>query len=556
MTWLRAALERVVGAATEAFLQFASWSARGTSYWTLALVILPLLILSLPPTGQLSGNEEAYFAIADHYFTDDLDTVPQPLLGGMPHTIAFALIANPMIEGFGYELTQIIGRLLTAVLYALALASLFARLGLNVLEALLVVGVFIVADQALVGHEWMLYGFEPKTLAYPALLFALSQFLSDRPARTFVWLAVATTVHVQVGAMWFVFVCAAWFIDGLGWRRLVPGALLYSLLIVPIAWIVLSQHANQLIPGASVATGSEPTTDWIVTYEGFPQFAHPFVTRWELLHWLPGLCLMIAILPVIAAIGVRTTGSERRLAWLNVVVLAFLAVATVITALDPSGWSGRLLLFRPGGPLLLTCLLQLVLALRHLIADADRVRAVAVAVLLTLAIGVPVTAAEKAGDIVFRHKTQQRTAEVVAFIHTQTPGSSTLLIEPRLEKDFLSLPRVAERHALVLFQFLPSRDPDILEWYRRRQFQARLFAEGCAAVAGYEVDYLIASTPTAHSLAASCGQVVLVSDQFAVVRIEPDRAPVTGAGNADIRATGRAPSSPSSAIHAPLSHSS
>jgi hypothetical protein len=111
----------------------------------------------------------------------------------------------------------------------------------------------------------------------------------------------------------------------------------------------------------------------------------------------------------------------------------------------------------------------------------------------------------------------EKDALAAALAERAAPGS-VVLIDPQLEWSYLDFERRTGHPSLVAFKFMPTNDPQIVEWYRRMEFRRTLFEQGCTAGAAYPVDFLLTTPEHAAALTASCGPVVYATDKLALLR--------------------------------------
>lgn len=480
----------------------------------IAFVVAVLLLAMIPPNGVLNDNEEHYFAAARQYF--DPSAVPEQsaLLGGMPHAFAFYAVAGVLLKVASFETAQMLGRLLAIALYTIALTRFFRALSFSALDAALVLVVFYLSGQYLVGEEWLFRGLEPKVLAYPAVFWGLTDIIQGRNLRGFLWLAVATWFHFLVGALWAGLITLALWFDGRSIRELAKCVLAFALAVTPLLGYLLLRDYG----GTAVADHAGlPTVGWIITYYRSAHHTAPFLSLWSFVAaWLPGL-LATAVILVCSAVHARTsTGDTRTLALIVCTTCVYLFLAMIAAGVDRGGFLGPFTIFRPSSVALF---LALVLAVRWLGSTGPSgVTARLAAFGIALAVTVPVLAMNGVEPIREQAQAHERLDPLYKYVAASTGKTDRFLIDPKLERSFLSFERRSDRALLVMNKFIPAEAHDVLEWYRRRQFQEHLFAKGCAGDDAYRVDYLIASKATAQELAATCGQIVFEHADVAVIR--------------------------------------
>lgn len=479
----------------------------------LAATLLVLLALMIPPTGILNDNEEHYFAAALHYVDPQADPQGSAVMGGLPHAFAFAWIAGPLARDLGFEAASIIGRSLTIALYGLALLSLFSRLSMRPVDAVLVLGAFYLLGQETIGGEWLFRGFEPKVLAYPFVILALSDMVAGRHRRAFLLLAIATWFHFLVGGFWAALFLLAMWLSGIRDRRLTYSAGSYAVLVAPILWLLVSFGYGQ---SHEASSGTLPSAAWIISHFRSAHHATPFGSLSELLDWSPGVLLTVALGILACLLALSANGPLRLLAIMVSAGCAYLVLMFVATGFDSAGLLGPYVVFRPSSLLLLVALITVVIWLQRLGPDGLIARSSAALIIMTGAL--PAWTYDVVTPVRSSRTLATEVEPIVEYAKQHTPRHATFLIEPSIERAFLGFERHTHRRVLVMHKFVPAASNEIQEWYRRRLFQDRLFESGCTAAGGqYEVDFLITSIATAERLSEDCGRSALRSGRFALI---------------------------------------
>lgn len=488
---------------------------QSSSAWSLSIALLLLMVLLNPPNGVLNDNEQHYFEVAHALVAPQSTAATESVVGGVPHTFAFGWLTGSLIEWLGYEGAQIAGRLLVAALYAWALTTFFLRLNLGVAEAASVTLVFYSAGQQLMGGEWMFGGLEPKTLAYPFIVLGLASYFARQRFAPWLWLAVATTFHFQLGGLWFGLVVLCDFL----WRRplkeAMTGAAIYALGVVPIALVVVLNHGD-LVAGAGPDTG--PDVSWIVTFYRSAHHTTPFVSLSSFVaDWIPGLFLMVPLTVLSAWLMLQRESAAARPATLAFVAFAFLWLAFVASAFDSEGRLGPYVLFRPSSLALFVFLAATAIYLRDYLGAAGwRLRFAAL--LLVGFIAAPAVALDAVQPV---RADRQRLAQQSGLLEFArgTPQSSVFLIQRELEPSLLGFQRETQRPVAVLFKFAPSRSADLREWYRRQLMQQELLKGDCEAGDRDRVSHVIVLAGAAPQGFLPCGSIVYEDRIFAVYAV-------------------------------------
>jgi len=494
-----------------------AWLAHPLVY---ALALLLLLLCLMPPDGVLSGNEENYFALAHQAVSLSPAPPATAVFDASHHRAVSEVFLGGLVKAVGYEHAQIIARTLAAIAFAFLLTGIFRRFGLSLLDAVLVIVGYALLGQTLMGGEWLFNGVEAKIIAYGFVLAGLYMAATGPSflAPTLLF-AQATYFHFLVGGFWFLAAMAGRLVEDrreLG--RVLASTALYLVIVAPLAavigWSRLSD-ARALAPPADL-----PSADVIYSIIRVPWHAAPFLDSHSFLtQWLPGCVAAVAMLAVCIAIARRREAARWKVTtvWLAG-LLGYLLVALAAAFFDRhTGVLGKFYLFRPAALILL---LWLAFAMAFLAAARvprwTALRLGALAVLLPIFL----TGAVERVQADRRHAAllPEKAALAAALAERAAPGS-VVLIDPQLERSYLDFERRTGHPSLVAFKFMPTNDPQIVEWYRRIEFRRTLFEHGCTAgAAAYPVDFLLTTPAHAAALTASCGPVVYATDKLALLR--------------------------------------
>jgi|GEM_PF-3017142 len=91
------------------------------------------------------------------------------------------------------------GRVLSWILILHSLYRIAGKLGISRAAAWLSILVWIALGQSPVSGEWILGGFEAKTIAYPLLFYALERAMSRKPVWAGLLMGLSFTIHPAVG---------------------------------------------------------------------------------------------------------------------------------------------------------------------------------------------------------------------------------------------------------------------------------------------------------------------------------------------------------------------
>jgi hypothetical protein len=524
---------RLAGFADGSFLgsltdRFEHLAVRREWIWLFTALVIALVPL-IPPHGVLDGNEEDYFQLAFRALFPESFGPYDAAFDSSRHRLIIDYPMGLLVWAFGYAATQIVLRVVAITAYAAALSSLFARLRLSVLDALVIIAVFYLLQQQILGRAWLFRTGESKVFAYALVIFAFVAVMDRRPIVAALCLAAATYCHIQVGGFWF---CAAMLLMVLDRRRLrevaVTGAV-FTVLVAPLVWIVL---VDRMTLSALDPPPGMPDADYIYSIIRVPHHVAPFASL-DIFVRFWAVNIPVLFLALGAALWVRRRSEVRLhpLATVVVAILCYLVLALVASYFDRhSGIFGKFYLFRPSS---LTLLLLLALGLSAINALSpprlDRFKAVAALLLAVPAFGYALAQAAIVG---VTHWRRTATYEALAsYVDKTVPPGGIVLIEPSLDLAGVALHRYLPRPTLVANKFVPTNDEEIYRWYGYRQLQDRVFSQGCDRPFELPVRALITRTGPALVRIRDCGPAVEVADGYWVVTVDPTAGSAAGSGS-------------------------
>jgi hypothetical protein len=270
------------------------------------LLLFLLLLCLLPPDAVLSDNEENYFQLGAHFVSAAPISPYSAVFDGSWHRALSDFLLGGLVHLVGFTAAQIATRTLAALAYAATLRALFGRLGLSTLDAVLVIAIFALMGQTLVGGEWLFNGYEAKVAAYVLVLAGLAMVLDGRQFPAALLFAAATYFHFLVGGFWFLAAgLLAVIRDRRDWRRLVKPTVLFAALVAPLLGLIAT---TRMLGQSSVADNTLPAPDVIYSIIRAPHHATPFLSLESFAsEWLPGLMLAGGMLAASMAIRARAS---------------------------------------------------------------------------------------------------------------------------------------------------------------------------------------------------------------------------------------------------------
>ena len=165
--------------------------------WILATLSVASLWLF---RGPLTWNETSRFPVAKHFL--DSTWIPSDWWINSPvlYQIPFNLLAAPFIACFDLGTAAILIRLVLYAWFSSGVVALARRLEISLIPVIPAIMVAVAyRTRSLAAHEFMVEGAEMKTVAYGAVLWAISMLLGKRYRLAAAFLGLAATFHVLVG---------------------------------------------------------------------------------------------------------------------------------------------------------------------------------------------------------------------------------------------------------------------------------------------------------------------------------------------------------------------
>jgi hypothetical protein len=158
------------------------------------------------------------------------------------------------------------------------LSALFGLFGLSPIDGAIVLAVFGLLGQQIMGGEWLFFGYEAKVAAYAFVIAGLVTVIARQRSRTsFSLFVVATYFHFLVGIFWFH--------ASLIWRVIDDRGALKSV-IIKAAWfwlavsplIAIIEWKRWIVDAALPVPPGLPSPDYIYSILREPWHAAPFVS--------------------------------------------------------------------------------------------------------------------------------------------------------------------------------------------------------------------------------------------------------------------------------------
>lgn len=431
-----------------------------------------LTILAFP--NDLISNEENYYQLSYKRVNPSAFPMFSAVFDSSNGRIVSELLLGNLVAYFDYDGAFIVGRLIAIVGFSLALATLFAQLGLRVIEAILFLSLFVLNGQQLFGGEWLFQAFGPKIPAYIFAIFAISLYLKQRYLWALAALVLATYFHFLVGLFWTIFIFSSVLITHRKTVPIIKYAAIYIVATLPLVYLLLP---DLMSPAAEFKGMS---ADYIYASIRAPHHIAPFQDLVQFLtDWLPGI-IELALLLLFAATFFKYFPNSK-IALLTIVTLSYLAVFLVIAYLDrDTFFFAKFYLFRPTSLGLLLALISAATILKAHIDEKATPAYIALSLFIAFVVFEPI-ATKEARAFISDYSASIVTDELKTKIAEQTEPNDIILIDPVLgfKQAGVKAIRELERPTLVSWKFVPTTKVEIIKWYDLYTKKTDYFTAGC-----------------------------------------------------------------------------
>lgn len=495
------------------------------SWVVLSLLSILLLSTLMLPTSW-SGNEINYFDLSYAYFYHEGITPKHAVYDTSNARFFSFLLIGGLIDILGFDGAKILLSFLMMAGLGMGFAALALSLGLGYAEALVVL-IFVMLNPSLLGGEWIFGGIEAKTLAYCAVLPALSLAWRDRRVASVLLLVLATYCHFLVGGFWTLAVLVLWLLRPARSRvALMLG--FYIVLVVPQLYALLSERVG----GVQVdTTGLGHSVAQIYAALRNPHHLVPFLSMGGFgTKWMPGTLVHAALAVLFGLAGRRAgPGSLRTLAMWLCLLNAYIPLAIMISFIDRHDYRfAPLYMFRPAALILMLSGIGGIVVLRAWIGNAMRLLTRVVLVLSVASIlpffAMRAKSFAEAPSLSMMGLLDPGSQALVNWAQTNTAPGDVVLIEPRGGVQEGEMPsggfeRLMQRPTLINWKFVPTLSPEIARWYDLIQWRDKVFEGNCGLLSEQPVSWLILLQPIEKAPAAACGQLVWQNESYAALKV-------------------------------------
>jgi hypothetical protein len=408
------------------------------------------------------SNEEHYFALAKQFYNPEW--LPYSFsFNEFPGTrLIFQYIVGFILQYLSFEQMAFWGRLVNFLLLSIPLANLFKKLKLNNIHIIVFLQLLFLSNQSFMGGEWIFKAFEPKTLSYIFVFYAINSILESKHFRAIVFIVISTYFHILVGGwmavLYFIYV----FLTKNKLTVIVKYLSIYTLSILPFLYYLFSNlFLNQHQPQTS-------NIDWIYTYLRAPHHCAPFASYLNFkTHFLFGLLVIIAfyILNELYFNKIKDEGIQT-ISKLFKASLIILFLGFFISIFDRNGIILKYYVFRIAS---ISSLLAFLLLSYYIVYELISYKKQETANVFLLILIIPFILF-KIVDLKdrFNAKSNYYYIQLLSdWAKNNTQKSDLFLFLDVSDSETLVFPRHAKRSSFVIEKAIPAGGTKIEEWYRR-----------------------------------------------------------------------------------------
>jgi hypothetical protein len=273
--------------------------------YTIAAIALFVVLVTWCWSGFVENDEELYFLgsrrIADPALLAlDLTWSKLP-----PTSWLFDHLLAPLWSVFNDFVVANLGRLLFWILSAWSITFLARTIRLPAWCAVVGVAVWLSWGQSLGICGSVFEGFQPKSLAYPLMFFALAMVMRGQPLWAGLAAGLATAFHIIVGG----WACLALFLSMLVNRKLVPIRQVGSYLVGTAPFVVPVVASVALFHGVSLSAAEQAQINQIYALFAMPHCCD--ASYFMVHHRPPRAWAHVAVTFAIAPIAILAWSEQR-----------------------------------------------------------------------------------------------------------------------------------------------------------------------------------------------------------------------------------------------------
>lgn len=484
-------------------------------------VILTCLI-ALPVMYPLAwtGNELNYFALAMHHLNPGPFTELYAVNSHQLSKIATDIVMGLAVRYLGLDVAWFVSRFVLMIALAIAYVKMTRALRIEAKTACFVLIFFLlVGHQTYFAGEWIFGGSEGKVFAYIFVMLAVGLVIQGRLLPAVVLLAAATYFHFLVGGFWTGALFVYLYLNGHNRKRLALGVLGFTVLVLPMVWLLI--YENKILPTPDMS-GLEFSIDQIYSDIRNPHHVAPF--KEGHFRWTGGFVFFLLFFAFLYLV------KRRQLFWKSNFVLwvgglhIYLIMALVVAWFDrETQLLGKFYLFRPASFIYLLCLLILFDAVnKHWIADSEKrlkiINGLFVLVAAgALAIKLPGIVRGSQDGLIRSLGDEEK--QLVEWIRTNIPEGTVILIPENSGKPLNSMnfEQLIDRPTLVSWKFVPTTRYEIALWYKRILFKREIYEGKCDTIKQLNVSYVLTVNPAQTEKLSLCGEPLYSSGSYVLL---------------------------------------
>lgn len=429
------------------------------------LILLLVNFLFAP----IAGGEEQYLGFTAQWNNPNwiIDSFSFTEFAGT--RLIFQWLTAPFVEYLGIEWAAYVLRFINFAVLAMPLSLLLKRFSYSLVISVLALQCFFIMGQNLFGGEWIVKTYEPKSIAYIFVFYALYAFSISRYISTAVYLVLATYFHFLVGG-WVLILLGVILLFERKWIPSIRALGLYFLLLSPFVFYLFQGYFGDVV------IRENRTSDWIYCYYRLPHHTGIFQSyEFFLDHAITGVLFTFLVFLLTFSKGIfRYTQTERKLIQISFGInLLFVILAWVdgIYLDQKASFLIKYYPFRLNSLGLLFSSLVSIKTLYQIVVNNIRINTIVYAlslIILIISINSYHRSSTLSEDMEFDDIARQ------AMILTEPNSVFVLLDIPIYDGRNYRFPRLSRRDVLANFKFTPAESGKLYEWYDRVRAESKM----------------------------------------------------------------------------------
>lgn len=424
----------------------------------------------------VSGGEEQYLAFAKQFVNPDWIPNSFSLTEYPGSRLIFQWIVGHLMGDASFEAVVFVARLLNFALLAIPFGMVFRELNIRFPAAIVMMQLFVMSEQNLMGGEWIVRSFEPKSVAYIFVISALLAMIRKKIIWVAIFLALAAHFHILV-AGWTGLVFGVVLL----WNKQLKSAstlgILFSVLMIPFGFYLFQGYFGTEPPLTDL------NVDQIYAYYRLPNH----LGVWKSTEFfLAGRAIGTIISAVLLILGIAFRNRfESGFKVLNQVMIVCFSITLLfvgIAAIDHfvfenSGGLG--LKYYPFRSNSLGFLCAIILSFHFLFERLQKFRHSKLIRNSIFGFMVVLTLIQGINNVKRSIKYTTRNPDFKSMAHyakeNTKRGSVFLILQPYWgNEEYYAFNRMAERENFIVPKFVSAEQHKLLEWYERNILYMRV----------------------------------------------------------------------------------